>query len=208
MRILITAGPTREYLDGVRFLSNASSGKMGYALAEAALEAGHEVVLVSGPVSLGVPAGCDLRSVETTEEMFAACLEVFPKCTGVIGAAAVCDYRPRERIPGKIRKTGKPLLIEFVEAPDILAELGEKKGTRWVVGFALESQDPRENAVRKLRAKGCNAIVLNRPDALASDSNQVELIDAAGRTVATWEADKIEIARRLIAWIESHLAKA
>src|SRR5579872_3621384 len=143
MRILITAGPTREYLDDVRFLSNASSGKMGYALVEAAVAAGHDVVLVSGPVALVPPTGIEFHAVETTREMFDACSKLFPQCDGVIGAAAVCDYRPRERVPGKLAKTGQPLVVEFVENPDILAELGRRKQHRWVVGFALETQNPR-----------------------------------------------------------------
>ncbi len=206
MTILITAGPTREYLDDVRFLSNASSGKMGYALAQAALEAGHEVVLVSGPVALMPPAGCEFHSVESTAEMYAECLALFPSCAGVIGAAAVCDYRPRQRLAGKIAKTGQPLILELVETPDILAELGRRKEHRWIVGFALESQSPRENALRKLHAKGCDAIVLNHPSAIGTESSGVELIDSRGATVASWTAGKIDIARRLIAWIDANLA--
>jgi len=206
MRILITAGPTREYLDDVRFLSNASSGKMGYALADAALAAGHEAVLVSGPTALNPPPGCEFHAVETTSQMHEACMRLFADCAGAIGAAAVCDYRPRERSPGKIRKTGKALILEFVETPDILAELGGRKKNQFVVGFALESQNARENAVKKLKAKGCDAILLNSPDAIGTDSNRVELIDAGGRTVAAWDAGKPEIARRLIAWIDEHFA--
>lgn len=208
MRILITAGPTREYLDDVRFLSNASSGKMGYALAQAALAAGHEVVLVSGPVSLSPPPGCEVHAVETTGQMYEECLRLFPGCSGVIGAAAVCDYRPRERPAGKIAKTGKPLVVEFVETPDILAELGRKKEGRWVVGFALESQNPRESALRKLKAKGCNAIVLNHPRVIGSESGRVELIDDQGMTGGIWEGGKSEIARGIIAWIDRHLASS
>jgi len=208
MRILITAGPTREYLDDVRFLSNASSGKMGYALAQAALAAGHDVVLVSGPVALAAPEGCEFHAVETTSQMHEACLQVFPQCDGVIGAAAVCDYRPRERPVGKIAKTGKPLLLELVETPDILAELGRRKEHRWVVGFALESQNSRENALRKLKAKGCDAIVLNHPLAIGSEANEVELIDGTGLTVATWDGDKSGIARSLIAWIDGRLSRS
>src|SRR5262249_41910747 len=123
MRILITAGPTREYLDDVRFLSNASSGKMGYALAEAALVAGHEVVLISGPVALAPPPRCEFHAVETTGEMHEACLKFFPGCNGVIGAAAVCDYRPIDRRQGKLTKTGDPITLEMVETVDILAAL-------------------------------------------------------------------------------------
>jgi phosphopantothenoylcysteine decarboxylase/phosphopantothenate--cysteine ligase len=202
MRILITAGPTREYLDDVRYLSNASSGRMGYAVAEAAVAAGHEVVLVSGPVSLAPPAGCEFVSVQSTQEMLDACLETFPRCDGVIAVAAVCDYRPKERISGKMSKTGQALTLELVETPDVLAELGRRKAHRWCIGFALETQNARENALRKLRNKSCNAIVLNRPEAIGSDTNSVEFIDASGKTAATWSGPKADIARRLIEWIE------
>jgi len=207
MTILITAGPTREYLDDVRFLSNASSGKMGYAIAQAAVEAGHEVILVSGPVALGRPAGCEFHSVESTAEMYDLCLAQFPRCAGAIGAAAVCDYRPRERRSGKIAKSGQALQLELVETPDILAELGRRKEHRWIVGFALESQNPRENALRKLHAKACDAIVLNHPSAIGTESTSAELIDSSGATVATWRAGKIDMARRLIAWIDVNLAR-
>ena len=105
MRLLITAGPTREYIDDVRFLSNASSGRMGFALAEAARDLGHQVVLVCGPVALQPPAGCEFVPVETTEEMRMACLDAWPNCDGGIAAAAVCDYRPRRRAIGKLKKT-------------------------------------------------------------------------------------------------------
>src|SRR5207253_753319 len=108
--------------------------------------AAHAVVLVSGPVALAPPSGCDFHAVETTDEMYGACLAFYPKCDGVIGTAAVCDYRPRQRLPGKIAKTGKPLLVELVETPDILAELGRRKenDNRWLVGFALEAHNARE----------------------------------------------------------------
>lgn len=202
MRILITAGPTREYLDEVRYLSNASSGRMGYAIAEAALAAGHAVVLVSGPVSLAPPSGCEFVSVQSSQEMLAACLDKFPNCEGVIAVAAVCDYRPKEFVSGKIAKTGQPLLLELVETPDVLAELGRRKEHRWCIGFALEAQNARENALRKLQSKSCDAIVLNRPEAIGAESNSVEVIDESGTTAATWSGAKTDIARRLIAWID------
>src|SRR4029077_21051621 len=126
----------------------------------------------------------------------------FPACDGVIGAAAVCDYRPRERTSGKIAKTGRPLMLELVETQDILAELGRRKEHRWIVGFALEAQNARANALRKLQAKSCDAIVLNHPQAIGSESNSVELIDRDGRTAGTWSADKRVIADALLAWIE------
>lgn len=208
MRILITAGPTREYLDDVRYLSNGSSGRMGYALAQAALAAGHEVDLVSGPVALAPPAGCRLHAVETTDEMAAACRAAFADCDGLIAAAAVCDYRPRVRAAGKLKKTGGPLVLELVETTDILAELCRLKGRRWAVGFALESDDPRPRAVAKLRQKGCDAIVLNRPSAIGAESNQVELIDRTGATAAAWSGSKADIARRLLEWIAENLGCA
>lgn len=205
MRLLLTAGPTREYLDEVRFLSNASSGRMGYALAEAALARGHQVALVSGPVAISPPPGCDFHPVESSQEMHEKCLSLFPKCDGAIGAAAVCDYRPRARSGGKISKTGQPLVLELIETPDILAELGRRKQHRWVVGFALESQNARVNALRKLKTKHCDAIVLNHPQAIGSESNDVELIGRDGETAAHWSGDKREIANSLIAWIEVNL---
>ena len=167
MRILITAGPTREYLDDVRYLSNASSGRMGFAIAEAITAAGHQAVLVSGPVMLTPPAGCEIHQVETTQDLLDTCNRLFIDCQGVIATAAVCDYRPRERFPGKLAKTGVSLELELVETADVLAELGVQKGNRWIVGFALESDEfAHINALRKLKQKNCDAIVLNRPTAI------------------------------------------
>lgn len=202
MRILITAGPTREYLDDVRYLSNASSGRMGYAVAEAAVAAGHEVVLVSGPVALEPPVDCELVEVVTTAEMCRACQAAFDLCDGVIAAAAVCDYTPRRRYKGKLTKTGEPIAIEMIETDDVLAQLGVRKGDRFVVGFALEADNPREGALQKLRAKHCDAVVLNGPAAIGADDNSVELIDESGAVVGTWEGPKRELATRLIEWID------
>ncbi|MBS0206127.1 MAG: phosphopantothenoylcysteine decarboxylase [Planctomycetes bacterium] len=202
MRILITAGPTREYLDDVRYLSNASSGRMGFALAEAVMAAGHEVVLACGPVSLTPPAGCELHPVETTDELLAVCSEQFPKCQGVIATAAVCDYRPKSRFPGKLAKKGVSLELELVETADVLADLGRQKGNRWIIGFALESDEyAHVNALRKLKEKNCDAIVLNRPTAIGSESNRIEVIDAAGQTVATFSGTKLHVAQELWNWI-------
>lgn len=206
MRILITAGPTREYFDDVRYLSNDSSGRMGFALAAAAQAAGHEVVLVSGPVALDSPAGCELRSVETTAEMKDACVDAFASCDGVIAAAAVCDYKPAIRVDGKIAKTGEPITVEMIETDDVLAELGRSKNGRWVVGFALEADNARENALQKLRAKNCDVVVLNSPSAIGAVDNQIELIDRNGSVVSELSGRKTEIAGELIRWIETHLA--
>lgn len=206
MRILITAGPTREFLDDVRYLSNASSGQMGYALARSAIQAGHEVALVSGPVRLSPPEGCEVYHVETTDEMYAQCETLFPECDGVIGTAAVCDYRIKTRKSGKIAKTGEAITLELVETIDVLAELGTQKGHRWVMGFALESQDARFNAVRKLYSKKCDAIALNSVKAIGSSENFVEIIDQSQEIVATYSGEKSQVADLLIAWIQEHIA--
>ncbi len=201
MRVLITAGPTREYLDDVRYLSNASSGKMGYALAQAAINAGWETVLVTGPVELQPPAGCEVHQVITTSDMREACLRLFPTCDGVIAAAAVCDYRPKERVPGKMSKVGEPIVVEMIETDDVLAELGAMKDGRWVMGFALEAQNPRENALQKLRRKNCNWIVLNHPSAIGADTNSVELLSPNGESLATWEGPKQDVSRSIVEWL-------
>lgn len=206
MRILVTAGPTREYLDDVRYLSNASSGRMGYAVVEAALVAGHEVVLVTGPVDLAPPFGCEVRSVETTAEMRDACVEVFPDCDGVVAAAAVCDYKPAARVTGKMAKTGEPISIALIETDDVLAELGRTKGDRWVVGFALEAENPRENALQKLRRKNCDWIVLNAPTAIGAADNDVQLLDGSGATLAHWSGTKPAVAGSLIRWLDDRVA--
>lgn len=208
MHVLLTAGPTREYLDDVRYLSNASSGKMGYALAAAAIHAGWDVDLVSGPVSLSPPVGCRFHPVVTTAEMKQACLQEIPHCDGVIAAAAVCDFRPRRRQPGKITKTGAPLSFEFEETEDVLAELGRLKEHRWIVGFALEARDPRENALRKLRHKGCDFILLNDPSAIGSENTAIELLDASGTVRETWSGSKQDVAMSIVAWLQKHLPRS
>ncbi|MGE3314888.1 MAG: phosphopantothenoylcysteine decarboxylase [Planctomycetaceae bacterium] len=207
MHILITAGPTREYLDDVRYLSNDSSGRMGYALAEAAVAAGHQVTIVSGPVHIPNPEGCVVIPVQTTEQMRDACVERFAKCDGVIAAAAVCDYKPRNRIPGKIAKTGDPITLEMIQTDDVLAELGRNKASRWVVGFALEATNARENALQKLRAKNCDWIVLNGPSAIGADDNSVEILGPNGEVLTSTSGAKRDVAQSLIAWIEQHVPR-
>ncbi len=205
MKILITAGPTREYIDDVRFLSNASSGRMGYSLAAAAIAGGHEVVLVSGPAEQAPPEGCEVHRIETTDELRKQCLQLFPLCDGVIATAAVCDYRPRERVSGKMTKTGQPIVLELVETSDVLAELGSQKGNRWIVGFALESQDPRNNAMRKLRMKNCDCIVLNDTSAIGSLTNSVEILSPDAETIAIFQGTKQHVADQLLQMIETSI---
>lgn len=203
MRILITAGPTREYLDDVRFISNASSGQMGYAIAAACIEAGHEVVLVSGPVALDPPPGSELVSVETTSELETACLKHFSACDGVIAVAAVCDYRPKKRAEGKLKKTGGVVVFEMIETTDVLAALGRlKTSEQWILGFALEAQDARENALRKLHRKNCDFIVLNAPTAIGSSVSSIEVIAGDGSTALAARGDKSEIAGDLVRWLD------
>ncbi len=141
-RILITSGPTRQHIDPVRYLTNASSGRMGRALVEAALARGHDVLVISGPVEVDYPREATVVSVTSTAEMLAAAQREFAHCQGVIGVAAPCDYQPARVADHKIAKTGEPLILELQETPDIIATLGaEKRADQWVVGFALESDD-------------------------------------------------------------------
>ncbi|MFP6764795.1 MAG: phosphopantothenoylcysteine decarboxylase [Planctomycetaceae bacterium] len=208
MKILLTAGPTREFLDDVRYLSNASSGRMGYALAEAALEAGHEVILISGPVDLAPPVGCDFRPVVTTADMRDAALSALPECHGVIAAAAVCDYRPRIRTAGKMTKTGSPVTIELIETDDVLAQLGARREHRWIVGFALEAENAQENALQKLRAKNCDVVLLNHPAAIGSETNAVQLLGQQGEILSEWSGRKTAIAKSIVAWIGGNLDRS
>jgi len=197
-RILITSGPTREYLDPVRYLTNGSSGQMGAALAEAAVELGHAVVVVSGPVRVSYPPAAKVIPVITTEEMAEACHREFPNCDGLIAAAAPCDFRPVHFSPSKIRRSGGRWLLELEETPDIVASLAARRKSQWLVAFALETDCPRESAVAKLHRKGCDLIVLNTPEAIDSASTAVEVLDGTGRVVASYQGPKIEVARRLL----------
>jgi phosphopantothenoylcysteine decarboxylase/phosphopantothenate--cysteine ligase len=201
-RILITSGPTREYLDPVRFLTNGSSGRMGAALAEAALETGHQVIVVSGPVHISYPPRAEVVRVVTTEEMAAACHEHFLRCDGVIAAAAPCDFRPIQRYTRKIHRVGARWSLELEETPDIIASLAARRQHHWLVAFALETDSPRESAIQKLRRKGCDLIVLNEPEAIEAEETSVEVLNPAGETVAQFAGNKQQVARELIRLFE------
>ncbi len=179
-KILVTAGGTREPLDPVRYIGNRSSGKMGYALAKAAAARGAEVFLIAGPNSLPVPAGVNVQLVETAAEMRAAVLAKFPVADIVIKAAAVSDYRPRQRQGEKIKKSDGELTLVLESNPDILAELGQRKKNQFLVGFAAETQELVSNARRKLEKKNLDLIVANditRPGAgFDTDTNIVKLL--------------------------------
>ncbi len=203
--ILITSGPTRQYLDPVRYLTNASSGRMGSALAAAALHLGHKVILVSGPVEVSYPEEAEHFPVTSTEEMLAVCQEQFVRCEGLIGAAAPCDYRPERVEPHKIAKTGEPLLLQLTETEDVVATLGQRKGNRWVVGFALETEDHRLRALAKLEKKSCDLMVLNGPQAMRSPNNEVEIIAPSGEVINRFVGSKASVAEEILQIIQQRL---
>ena len=205
-KILITSGPTRQYLDPVRYLTNASSGRMGQALATAAKAVGHDVIVVSGPVEVSYPEGIAVVPVISTEEMLAAAQELFPDCDGAIGVAAPCDYRPIKVQDQKIAKTGEPLALHLIETPDVIASLGTDKRTdQWVVGFALETDDHRFRAIRKLEEKSCDLIVLNSPEAMNAEHTSVEILDQNGDVVTACSGSKRDVAHRIIQTIDQRL---
>ena len=184
--VLVTAGPTVEDLDPVRFLSNRSTGRMGFALAETARDRGARVVLVAGPTSIEPPAGMDVVQVRSAEEMARAVGDRVGPATIVAMAAAVSDYRPAERAPSKLKKTPGEGTLVLTRTPDILATLGKSKGRRFVIGFAAETDRVLENARAKMAAKNADLLVANdvsRPDSgFASDHNAAVLIDAEAET--------------------------
>jgi phosphopantothenoylcysteine decarboxylase/phosphopantothenate--cysteine ligase len=199
--VLITAGPTREPLDPVRYLSNRSSGRMGLALAEEARARGARVILVLGPTALDPPVGVEVVRVETAEEMRQAVLEHLAAARIVIKAAAVADFRPARRATSKLKKTSAPSALDLEPTPDILAELGRLKGDRILVGFAAETENLREEAVRKLRSKNCDLLVANpvgRPGAgFDSETNSAVLVTAAGDTIEFPQGSKRELSARV-----------
>lgn len=205
-RILITSGPTRQYIDPVRYLSNASSGTMGRCLAEAALNLGHEVVVVSGPVQIEYPDAAKVIDVVSTEDMLCVCIEEFRQCDGVIGAAAPCDYQPVEVADHKIRKTGETLEIKLIETKDVMATLGaDKLPKQWSVGFALETDDARFRALSKLQRKYCDLVVLNGVAAIDAQTNSVEIISPSGDVVEASSGSKPDVARAILDVIQSRL---
>lgn len=208
-RVLVTAGPTREPLDPVRYFTNRSSGKMGYAIAEAAVRTGAEVVLISGPTSLTPPPGVRRINVVRAEEMLKAVLEELPDADIIIKAAAVADYRPATVYERKMKKRGEGIEIRMERTPDIALEIGKRKGDRFLVGFAAETDHVEENALEKLRLKGMDLIVAN--DVIAEgagfevDTNIATVYDQTG-PVARWpKMSKERMAERLIALIGERL---
>jgi phosphopantothenoylcysteine decarboxylase/phosphopantothenate--cysteine ligase len=200
--ILITAGPTCEDLDPVRYLTNRSSGKMGYAVAEAAARRGAKVILVSGPVNLETPAGVERITVRTAEQMRGAVTERLVASTVAIFAAAVADYRPVELHAEKMKRNKEPLTLRLEPTPDILAEAAQTKGDRLIVGFAAETDHVAENARKKLAAKNADLIVANDVTAegagFDSDTNIVTLFSSDGRDLALPKLTKSGVAQRIL----------
>jgi phosphopantothenoylcysteine decarboxylase/phosphopantothenate--cysteine ligase len=199
--VLITAGPTQEAIDPVRYITNRSSGKMGYSIAEAAAERGAKVILVSGPVTLAAPPGVEVVRVKSAQEMHDAVFAALPAASIVIKSAAVADYRISNIPTQKIKKTAARVSLELDPTPDILMELGQKKGDRLLVGFAAETENLVAEARRKLIAKNCDMIVGNLVSNAAigfeSDENEVTLALRSGENVTLPKAPKRKIADQI-----------
>jgi phosphopantothenoylcysteine decarboxylase/phosphopantothenate--cysteine ligase len=205
---LITAGPTREHLDPVRFLSNGSSGRMGYAIAENAVARGWQVDLVSGPVALSPPPGATVHGVVSADEMFRACAPLFDTCDLFIAVAAVADYRPHVIARDKLKKTGEPLRIELFPTVDILKTLAERKRPgQVVVGFAAETRDLENRARQKLEKKNLDWIVANDVSwpgvGMNADDNTVVLLGRRGERIAFGPAPKPAVAEFILDQVES-----
>src|SRR6266566_440104 len=200
--VLVTAGPTCEDLDPVRFLTNRSSGRMGYAVAEAAARRGARVVLISGPVALEAPAGVERVDVRTTEQMHRAVLANLDRTTVVVMAAAVADYRPVRPCANKLKRGTERLNIEFEPTPDILADVSRRKGDRLLIGFAAETEQVTEHARRKLKEKAADLIVANDVTAPGAgfdrDTNVVMIFGSDGREQSLPKLTKIQVAHRIL----------
>jgi phosphopantothenoylcysteine decarboxylase/phosphopantothenate--cysteine ligase len=202
VRFLVTAGPTREPIDPVRYISNRSSGKMGYAIAEAALAAGHDVTLISGPVNLDPPPRARFVSILTSDEMYGAVHRHARECDILVMCAAVADYKPKKISGTKIKKRNEYFALDLIPTRDILASLPRKDREFLLVGFAAETNDIEENARQKLRAKNCDIIVANdvsSPDSgMESDANEVTIFFRNGEKEKISRASKRIIARALV----------
>lgn len=207
-KILITSGRTKENIDPVRYLSNNSSGKMGYSLAQAAVDLGAEVTLISGPTDLKVPNGLEnFISVESALEMYEKVDEYFKNTDIFIACAAVADYRSKEYKKEKIKKSDADLVIELIRNPDILLEMSKKKEKQLLVGFAAETNDIRENALKKLEKKNLDIIVANNASVMGSDENVIEIIKKDRTSVEISQKSKIELAYDILNEVICELEK-
>ena len=208
-KVLISSGPTRQYIDPVRYISNGSSGQMGCCIAQAAIHSGHEVTIVSGPVTIDYPKEARIIPVMTTDEMLRACLAEFEDSDGMIGVAAPCDYQPTSISNHKIKKTGQPLILHLVQTPDIVATLGQQKRVdQWVVGFALETEDAHFRAVSKLHRKCCDLVVVNGAEAMNSSNNSVQIIDPSGQVAAEFSGPKSSVGSAIFLEIQKRLIES
>lgn len=198
MNFLITAGPTREFLDPIRYISNRSSGKMGHALAMAAREVSRRVTLVTGPTALTPPRGVQCVAVTTAQDMAEAVFARYEMADVVIMAAAVCDFRPRTAAKRKIKKQRFSGRLDLVPTTDILLELGKRKRSQTLVGFAAETDNLERNAVAKMRRKHLDLIVANDPSAFDGDTNTVTLVSLDGGIERLPEMLKLEVAREIV----------
>ena len=207
-KILITSGRTKENIDPIRYLSNNSSGKMGYALAQAGVDLGAEVTLISGPTNLEVPNGLkDFVTVESALDMYKAVDSYFEDADIFIACAAVADYRPKEYQNKKIKKSDDNLIIELVRNPDILFEMGKKKKNQFLVGFAAETNDIKENALKKLEKKNLDIIVANNANVMGQNQNTVELIKKDKSSIEFNQKNKMELAYDILNEVISELKR-
>lgn len=197
-KVLVSAGPTREPIDPIRFVSNHSSGRMGYAIAKAAKKRGAEVVLISGPSSLHEPVGVTFVKVTDAGEMYEACIRYYPQSTLVIMAAAVADYRPKKSSPTKVKKEAGHLTVEMERTKDVLKYMGSNKKDHFLVGFALETENMEENARQKLREKHLDLVVANSPWGLDKELNEVTMIDRENNIEVLPAMQKDDVADRIL----------
>jgi phosphopantothenoylcysteine decarboxylase/phosphopantothenate--cysteine ligase len=198
LRILVTAGPTREKIDPVRFISNRSSGKMGYAIAEAASKRGAEVTLISGPTNLSPPDSVQLVKIETADEMYNEVKKRFNETNALVMAAAVADFKPKIAEKQKIKKAKHKDYIELADTPDILKELSRVKKDQVLIGFSLETDNLAENSIRKLEEKCLDIIIANDASALDSEENKAVIIRRGGGTEELPRLRKIELAGKIL----------
>lgn len=203
MDVIVTAGPTREYIDTVRFITNGSSGRMGHACAAAAVKAGHRVTLVTGPVSLGTPAGCAVVPIVSVEELQAVLEQRIGGADALIMTAAVGDFSVSPRHDRKIPRSGGPVTITLTPTPDILASLGRRKKPGQVfIGFAVEDARDEAKAYQEMLAKNCDYLVLNGPSAMGADTSEACILSPDG-LVLDWDSrTKTALARKIVALLK------
>ena len=205
MNILVTAGGTREHIDPVRYISNASSGQMGYAIARAAIARGHDVTLITAPVSIKPPFGCKIISVVSSQDMFDVVKQNFNDCNCLIMAAAVADYTPIDPSPLKLKKDSNNLTIHLKPTMDILHWAGENKTTQTLVGFALEDTDIFGRALEKKSRKNLDIIAANSPEAIAKKTSTLHINTGTDQWESFDQIDKLQTAQALIEIIERYI---